>query len=154
MTSVKQDLSQLNLNLESGIYHNHIICTRQNYTFSLLHIHVDLLTVPPSFEKGMTFDSEVKATQNSELAPPPETVNISEVLLGGGDMVMEWGGGGAEEEEKKAEDLKTEALQQVRFLHLVQYMYCGVVCCSLSAMGVYNYLSSSLQQPTGQSCLR
>ena len=70
----------------------------------------------------MTFDSEVKATQKSELAPPPETVNISEVLLGGGDMVMEWGGGVAEEEEKKAEDLKTEALQQVRFLHVLWYI--------------------------------
>ena len=58
--------------------------------------------MPPGFERGMTFDPAVRGPPISEGAEPPTTVNISELLLGGGEMVMGWGGEG--EEEKKEEE--------------------------------------------------
>lgn len=69
----------------------------------------DLLTVPPGFDKGMTFDTATKKTLAAE-QPPPQTVSMSE-LLGGGDM-MAWALGREDEEDKNLEG--TEATQQVR----------------------------------------
>ena len=78
-------------------------------------IQADLLTVPPGFERGMTFEPSVKGAPTSDLFPAPETVSISEVLFRGGEMVMEWGEGGEEEEEGGGGDITSKStLQQVR----------------------------------------
>ena len=69
----------------------------------------DLLTVPPGFDKGMTFDTAVKETPALEKVPP-QTVSVSE-LLGGGDM-MEWALGREDEEDSSLEE--AVATQQVR----------------------------------------
>ena len=60
--------------------------------------------VPPGFERGIAFDPTSEGgAPISELAPrAPETVDISEMLSGGGDMVMAWE---REEEEGEGEEV-------------------------------------------------
>ena len=57
--------------------------------------------MPPGFERGLTFDPAVRGPPISKAAEPPTTVNISELLLEGEEMVMEWGREGEGEEEEK-----------------------------------------------------
>ena len=68
-----------------------------------MYFSIDLLTVPPGFESGITFDLAAQESPTVELTPPPTTVNISELLLGGGEMVMEWGAEEGEKEEEREE---------------------------------------------------
>ena len=64
----------------------------------------DLLDVPPGFEEGMKFTSAAGDSQSEPvLLPAPDTVRISDLLLGGGDMVIDW-----EEEEEEEEEEKEE----------------------------------------------
>ena len=65
----------------------------------------DLLDVPPGFGVGMKFTSaDGDARSEPVLLPTPDTVRISDLLLGGGDMVMGW----EEEEEAKEEEEEEE----------------------------------------------
>ena len=89
-------------------------------------IQADLLTVPPGFERGMTFEPSVRGAPTSDLFPAPETVSISEVLFGGGEMAMEWGEGGEEEEEEEGgggDITSKSALQQVRPLPVLASVF-------------------------------
>ena len=72
------------------------------------NLSLELLMVPPGFERGITFDPTSEgAAPISELAPrAPETVDISELLTGGGDMVMAWER--EEEEEEEGEGREEE----------------------------------------------
>ena len=64
----------------------------------------DLLDVPPGFEEGMKFTSADGDGQSEPmLLPAPDTVRISDLLLGGGDMVMDWEDEEEEEKEEKKE---------------------------------------------------
>lgn len=51
----------------------------------------------------MTFDPAVRGPPIPEAAEAPTTVNISELLLGGGEMVMGWGGEGEGDKEEEEE---------------------------------------------------
>ncbi|CAI8055955.1 Helicase SKI2W, partial [Geodia barretti] len=71
-----------------------------------LNLGNDLLDVPPGFEEGMKFTSAAGDSQSEPvLLPAPDTVRISDLLLGGGDMVMDW----EEEEEEEEKEEKKES---------------------------------------------
>lgn len=85
------------------------------------HAHTDLLDVPPGFEHGLKFDSSgdggdggdgVGRSAVTEIAPAPDTVKLSDLLLGGGGggVAMSWEEEEDEEEEKEKKERKGGAI--------------------------------------------
>lgn len=76
--------------------------------------------MPPGFERGMTFDPSDGEVGKSEWTLTSDTVNISEVLLGGRELMMGWVGEEEEEEEEERKEAEGDGviaehpLQQVR----------------------------------------
>lgn len=94
--------------------------------------------MPPGFESGMTFDPAPSEVGKSEWTLTSDTVNISEVLLGGRELMMGWVGEVEEEEEetKEAEGdvvIAEHPLQQVHVspnaeMSFVRLVYVHALC--------------------------
>ena len=79
-------------------------------TSRISNVYIDLLDVPPGFEQGMKFtSSDSRGSSVPKLAPAPETVRVSDLLLGGREMVMGWE---EEEEEEEVEEKEKQVKER------------------------------------------